>query len=106
MSKNYDPQITKLKNIIKIGTVHSIDHSKRVARVKFQDKGNLISAPLKVVKNQPTISLKGTELEYSGERKTHTHTIEITPWMPRVGEMVVCIFIPDGDGDGFVLGGI
>lgn len=75
----------KLKNIVRIGTVSSVDVESRTARVTFTDKGGaepLVSGPLQVVQN---------------------HT---AAWIPAAGQMVVCLFLPNADGDGFVIGGI
>ena len=33
-------------------------------------------------------------------------TIKVYPWIPYIGQWVLCIFKPYGDGDGFILGGI
>jgi phage baseplate assembly protein gpV len=73
--------LIELKNGVRIGTVHSIDDEKKTARVKFEDKGGMISGGLHVLKRKDD-------------------------WMPEVGQMVFCIMIPDGEGDGFVIGGI
>lgn len=32
--------------------------------------------------------------------------IKVYPWLPYVGQKVLCLFIINGDGDGFILGGI
>lgn len=32
--------------------------------------------------------------------------IKIYPWLPYIGQWVLCIFKPGGEGDGFILGGI
>lgn len=37
---------------------------------------------------------------------TQEQEIKIYPWLPYVGQKVLCLFIVGGDGDGFVLGGI
>lgn len=34
------------------------------------------------------------------------HQITVTPWMPAVGDDVAVAFIANGQGDGFVLGGV
>ena len=43
----------------------------------------------------------GTHNQCSQEQE-----IKIYPWLPYVGQKVVCLFLPGGDGDGFILGGI
>lgn len=44
-------------------------------------------------------------ITYAGEKHTHDTKIEIHPWLPYVGQWVVCGFSSNGNGDGFVLGG-
>lgn len=34
------------------------------------------------------------------------HKAWLTYWLPEVGDMVLCLMIPDGDGEGYILGGI
>lgn len=40
------------------------------------------------------------------ENKKHRQTVTVYPWLPFVGQLVVCLFLPYGESDGFVLGGI
>lgn len=40
------------------------------------------------------------------EHKPHRQTMTVYPWLPFVGQLVVCLYIPSGESDGFVLGGI
>ncbi len=40
------------------------------------------------------------------EKKKHRQTVTVYPWLPFVGQSVVCLFLPYGESDGFVLGGI
>lgn len=172
-----------LRNIVRIGSVSSVDVDSRTVRVAFADKpdseGNpLISAPLKVLQNQPLITVEkwvdeeGSEnkwdftAEYNShdrslglgesyvkkeyaemkdviknekvikyekretisegspipvsctgkaskcplngiiEHKKNRQTVTVYPWLPYIGQFVVCLFIPNGESDGFVLGGI
>lgn len=87
-----------LMNIVRIGTVSSINAAERTARVTYQDKANLVSGPLKVLNREPTVEIQTAEL--------HTHDVTVKPWMPRVGDSVICLYLPNGESDGFVLGGI
>ena len=32
--------------------------------------------------------------------------VRVFPWIPYIGQWVLCIFKPDGEGDGFIIGGI
>ena len=36
----------------------------------------------------------------------HSHAAYLTNWVPEIGSMVLCIMTPDGDGEGFILGGV
>ena len=75
---------TELKNMVRLGTVMSVDKDKMTARVKFEDKGGITSSPLHILK--------------------HYNEAYITPWVPSVNSMVLCIIMADGDGDGFIVG--
>ncbi|MEA5041382.1 MAG: hypothetical protein VB053_02460 [Oscillibacter ruminantium] len=108
-------ELTALKNIVRTGWVSSVNATERTARVTFEDKGQtLVSGPLKVLKNAPFIPAGGviqqTEAAAGGSGdaafESHTHKIKISPWLPSPGDFVLCIYLPNGDGDGFVIGGI
>lgn len=109
-------EITALKNIVRVGAVSSVDANERTARVKFSDKNNLVSGPLKVLKNPPFVTVEKTTLTYgveeaeghthAGKIEEHAHETTISPWLPKVGELVLCIYLPNGESDGFVIGGI
>ena len=144
--------ITALNNVVRTGKVSSVDIDSRTVRVLFADKpdgeGNpLISGPLKVIQNQPLITVEKwveesdseVEWDYSAEynsqdrglglgetyiksnytemkdvinnekiidNKKHRQTVTVYPWLPYIGQFVVCLFLPNGESDGFVLGGI
>lgn len=38
--------------------------------------------------------------------KGQKQEIRVFPWIPYIGQYVLCLFIPGGDGDGFILGGV
>ena len=106
---------SELENIIRTGWVSSVDIPERTARVIFEDKGDkFVSGPLKVLKNPPWIPEYyvpyGTEYESGGSGdaafERHKHDLKIKPWLPSVGDYVLCLFLPKGEGDGFVIGGI
>ena len=142
-------QIADLKEIVRIGTVSSVDKDKRTARVIFHDRSELPSWELKVLQNQPLITVEkwvdGAKWNYDAkyasidrklglgesytteapdvitveraidykcplhgvdETKTHKHVITVYPWLPYIGQLVLCLYMPNGDGDGYVLGGI
>ena len=108
--------LTEMKNAIRIGTVQSVNADKMTARVKFKDKGGIVSGDLHIIKRPvyviPAME-SGTEgqtaktklkYDYNGEllkEVSHYHEAFITPWVPSVNDMVLCIMLPDGDGDGF-----
>lgn len=144
-----------IQEIIKIGRVSSVDVEKRTARVVFEDKDDMVSGPLIVLQNHPTITVErevdGSKWNYSAnyaaadrklglgesytksipdiinlskiieyekvnavedcsrtgvlEEKFHKETIKVHPWLPYIEQIVVCIFIATGDGDGFIIGG-
>lgn len=71
-------------NLIRIGTISSINPSKATARVTFEDRDNQVSKEMPIIFRR-TI---GTQ-DYS---------------MPKVGEQVLCIFLPNGFEEGFIIG--
>jgi hypothetical protein len=100
--------ITELKNIVRKGIVQSIDVDRMKARVKFGDKGGIISSSLYVLIT-PRIIVPSSE-EKDGDKVSmiheHEHAAYLTQWIPQVGDMVLCLMIPDGDGEGYILGSI
>lgn len=110
--------ITELKNIVRLGTVQSVNSKKMTVRVKFKDKGGIVSGDLHIIKRPVQVvsaDEKGTnnqtaytklKYDYNGELKevSHKHDVFISTWVPSVNDMVLCIMLPDGDGDGFVIG--
>lgn len=82
-----DENITEILNsLIKIGEVSSVDYAKGTARVVFDDDDSLVSNDLQVLQKN-TIKNK----DYC---------------MPDVGEDVVCLFLPSGTEEGFILGSV
>jgi phage baseplate assembly protein V len=71
-------------NWIRIGEVSSVDPKTCTARVVFDDEDGFISNDLPVIQRN-TQSTK----DY---------------WLPAVGEDVICVFLPCGEEDGFILG--
>ena len=142
-------QVAVLKEIVRIGTVSWVDPNKRTARVIFHDKDELPSGELKVLQNQPLITVEkwvdGAKWNYDAkyasidrelglgesytteapdvitveraidykcplhgvdETKSHKHVMTVYPWLPYIGQFVLCLYLPNGESDGFVLGGI
>lgn len=58
------------------------------------------------VKNKYTSLKDIIENKKEIEGKTYKEIVTVYPWLPYVGQFVVCLFLPNGEGDGFVLGGI
>lgn len=74
----------RINNIIRIGTLSSINSEKAKARVIFEDRDNLVSKELPIIYNRTL----GTQ-DYV---------------MPKVGEQVLCLFLNNGLEEGFILG--
>lgn len=109
---------TALENMVRVGTVTDVDKAKRRTRVKFLDTG-ITSGWLTVVQHpgaevyiQPdgahSHSIQDT---YSGggsasEQPDHDHTpgSRVTYWMPKVNDIVLTLYVPVFNGDGYVLG--
>ena len=85
-----------LAQLVRIGTVTSADPVKRVARVKFQDTG-MTSGQLYVLASRPS--------GYAAFAN-HKHDLKIKPWMPKVNAIVLALYLPILDADGFILGEI
>ena len=96
---------------VQLGIVTDVDNTKRMARVKFPDT-DITSGWLYVVQNQPFIPdydvPQRTEYESGGGGDaafaSHKHDLIIKPWMPKINETVLCIYLPVFNSDGFVLG--
>lgn len=102
-----------LKRLVRIGTVTVTDPVKRLARVKFEDTGET-SGLLYVLANRPYVPdydvPQRTEFEAGGSGDpafaSHKHDLIIKPWMPKVNAVVLTLYLPVLDGDGFILGEI
>ena len=75
-----------LNRIFKIGEVSSVDPDNCTARVVFDDDDSLVSSDLQVVQRN-TMKNK----DYA---------------MPDMNEDVLCLFLPSGSEDGFILGSV
>jgi len=105
-----------LANIVRIGTVSSIDLAKRTARVIFKDK-DMVSGWLSVLQHpfagvyikpdgEPSHTISDT---YTGGGAAttdgeHDHAANVTYWMPKVNDTVLVLYLPVFNGDGFILG--
>lgn len=73
------------RNLIRIGRVSAVDPARATARVVFEAQ-EVVSYDLPVIQRQ---TLRNKDY-----------------YLPDVGEYVVCIFLPTGNADGFILGSI
>lgn len=73
-----------MESTVRVGVVSSSDPSRGTVRVELPDDNNLVSFDLRVL-----------------VRKTHR---DKDYWMPDVGDQVLCLFLPFGLEQGFILG--
>lgn len=73
-------------DLIRVGRVSSVNETDYTVRVEFQDKEKLVSHDLPIFVST-TSKTKNPEID-----------------LPKVGESVVCIFLPNGAQQGFCLG--
>jgi phage baseplate assembly protein V len=73
-----------VKNLIRVGRVSAVYPERCTARVVFDDRENLVSFEL------PTL---GRGSLYNKDY-----------WLPDVDEQVVCLFLPNGNAQGFIIG--
>ena len=96
---------------IRVGTVTDIKEAERQVRVHFPDV-DIVSGWLKVIKNAPFIPDhdvdQKTEATSGGTGEasfaSHTHNLIIKPWLPKIGETVLCVYDSGFNADGYVLG--
>ncbi len=92
-------------NIIRIGKVTDIKINSRQVRVHFPDV-NIISGWLKITCGSSAKVQYQTSSELTNTESEHTHNVVISPWLPEIGDTVLCIYNPGFNEDGFVLGGL
>ena len=93
--------------------VTDVNKKKRKARVKFDDE-DLPSGWLRILANPPFIPKvdepQRTEFESRGGGDeafaSHKHDVIMTPWLPRVNDVVLVLYLPAHDSDGYILGRI
>ena len=81
---NPDDSQEKLKSIVRVGEVTSIDTANCTCRVTFDDEDGMTSFDLPVIQRN---TLKNSDYQ-----------------LPDIGEDVLCIFLASGTEEGFVLG--
>jgi len=96
-----------INNIIRVGRVSSVDGN--TARVAFLDRkdsdGNPhISAPLKILK-RPLARQGGSPTADEGVWGDAPFQND-DDWTPEINQLVLCVFLANGESDGIVLGGI
>jgi len=99
--------------MLRIGRVSDIDSDNRKVRVRFEDVGS-VSGWLKVLQSPPSIPKPGgiqrTENTAGGTGENafaeHSHELKITSWLPNISDIVLCIYDPVFNGDGYVLGAL
>lgn len=112
-STEYQNMGTVFSGFFRLGFVTDVNNDKRLARVKFADLG-YTSGWIPVLINRDFIPdydvPQRTEFEEGGSGaaayESHKHDLIIKPYMPKVGEQVLCIYEPIRNGRGFILGGI
>ena len=93
-----------MKNMVRIGTVTDVDYGSRKARMRFHDV-DMTSDWLNVLDTHPYIP------DYEGMQKTemeegHFHELVIQRWMPKIDDVVVALYFPMFNSDGFILGSV
>ena len=56
---------------------------------------------------RPRIIVPGEKEKMGNKTKTeagHFHEAYLTEWIPKTGDLVLCLMIPDGDGEGYIVG--
>lgn len=108
-----------LAGLVRVGTVTDRQMGKRLVRVWFADDA-MSSGWLPVIISQDVTpehdydDPQWTEFETewkpdrAGEKDyvDHKHKIKRKPYMPKVGDQVLVVYIPVWNADGFVIGGI
>ncbi|MDR1705892.1 MAG: hypothetical protein LBS19_14585 [Clostridiales bacterium] len=57
------------------------------------------------VKNKQKICMT-SEPDYIKEMEGDKMLIKIYPWLPYIDQIVICLYLPSGGSDGFVIGGL
>ena len=98
--------LNELKNMIRKGTVQSVNAGTMKARVKFGDKGGITSGELHILVRHRAVvpAEKDKEGDKTKTEAGHFHEAYITEWLPQTGDLVLCLMIPDGDGEGYIIG--
>lgn len=93
--------------IVRIGKVNSVNVERREVRVYFPGD-DFMSGWLKVLKNPPIVPTTENESGGSGDASfaEHSHKISVSPWFPKINDVVLCIYETGFNGNGYVLGAL
>ena len=85
--------LNEVKNMIRKGTVQSVN-------------AGSVSGELHILTRHRAVvpAEKDKEGDKTKTEAGHFHEAYITEWVPQVGDMVLCLMIPDGDGEGYIVG--
>lgn len=86
---------------LRVGKVTDVNASERLVRVYFPDV-DMVSGWLKVIKSPSFIGGENSQTETEA---LHEHKLIITPWLPKIGEFVLCLYNTGFNEEGFVIGG-
>lgn len=97
---------------VRIGTVSAVDEENRAARVRF-DADNVTSGWLKVLYSPPKVTTGGSENKSDEDNSSESNpdsggeiSVDVSAWLPTVGETVVCIYGDGFNADGYIIGGL
>jgi phage baseplate assembly protein gpV len=82
-----------LSGLVRLGTVRTVDAAKRMALVWFDDLG-FVSDWLAVLHLFDAAACAGCDKAVAADR------------MPEIGALVLVLYLPVRDADGFILGGV
>ncbi|PWM64303.1 MAG: hypothetical protein DBX61_11820 [Clostridiales bacterium] len=85
---------------VRIGQVQNTNKEKRQVRVFFAYVG-IMSGWLTVLQSPPAVTINDSKTT-----PVHNHAMDITPWMPKIGDNVLCLYVPGFNADGYVLGAL
>lgn len=92
-----DGKIEELSSLVRIGIISSVNEEELAATVQFVQQG-IMSGYMKLLQNIPKECKKSDECQWCNKEN------EIGNWIPEEGQYVLCLMIPGGDGDGYILG--
>lgn len=103
---------------VRIGAVSAVDEDNRAARVRF-DADNVTSGWLKVLYSPPNVTTGGRNVDTDSENKSDKDNsnesnpdrggeigVDVSAWLPTVGETVLCIYGDGFNADGYIIGGL